>query len=102
MDAAEPDFWHDPQADDDYQQALFGAYSDKDDESDALWEQGDALGARGDTLGFYTALMAISLFLLGVAAVVKRALMRWILIAVAGGVFLVTAVLTATIPFVWI
>ena len=46
--------------------------------------------------------MAITLFLLGIAAVVKRAEMRWVLIAVGMGIFTVTAVLTALIPAVWI
>ncbi|WP_460775444.1 hypothetical protein [Microbacterium sp. GXF7504] len=59
-------------------------------------------GLRGDTLGLYTALMAITLFLLGVAAVVRRPLMQWILIGTGTAIFIVTAVLTLTIPFVWL
>jgi hypothetical protein len=102
QDAAEPDFWHDPQVDETYQDTLFGGYGDEKDASDKLRKQGDAIGDQGDQLGFYTALMAITLFLLGIAAVVKRAEMRWVLIAVGMGIFTVTAVLTALIPFVWI
>lgn len=102
QDQADPGFWHDPQADDAYQQSLFGAYGDEKDTSDALRKEGDALGDQGDQLGFYTALMAITLFLLGIAAVVKRPLMRWVLIASGMAIFTVTAVLTAMIPFVWV
>lgn len=102
LDQSEPDFWHDPQADDTYQGALFDAYGDEKATSEDLRAQGDAIGDKGDQLGFFTALMAITLFLLGIAAVVKRAEMRWVLIAVAMSIFTVTAFLTALIPFVWI
>jgi hypothetical protein len=102
LDISEPDFWHDPQADDAYNAALFGSYADASDESEKLRSEGDKIGDQGDQLGFYTALMAITLFLLGVAAVVRRPLMQWILIAVGMTIFLVTAVGTAFIPFVWI
>jgi len=102
LDVSEPDFWHDPQADEDYQAALFGGYADAADESETLRAEGDRIGDQGDQLGFYTALMAITLFLLGVAAVVRRPLMQWILIAVGMSIFVVTAIGTAFIPFVWI
>ena len=46
--------------------------------------------------------MAITLFLLGIAAVVRNPRMKWILIAIGMSIFTVTAILTATIPFVWI
>ena len=102
QDKAEPDFWHDPQADETYQDALFSGYGDEKSRSEDLRHEGDRIGDNGDQLGFYTALMAITLFLLGIAAVVKRAEMRWVLVAVGMSIFTVTAVLTAMIPFVWI
>ncbi|MCX6503215.1 MAG: hypothetical protein NT132_12570 [Microbacterium sp.] len=102
LDAAEPDFWHDPQADEDYQDALFSGYAEEQERADALRVEGDALGLQGDTLGLYTALMAITLFLLGIAAVVRRPLIQWILIGTGGAIFVVTAVLTLLIPFVWL
>ena len=102
QDASDPGFWHDPQSDDAYQESLFGSYGDEKEKSDALRKEGDAIGDQGDQLGFYTALMAITLFLLGIAAVVKRPLMRWVLIAAGMAIFTVTAVLTAMIPFVWV
>jgi hypothetical protein len=101
-DEADPDFWHDPQTDEDYRTALFGSYRDTSDESDALRETGDAYGKQGDTLGLYTALMAITLFLLGVAAVVRRLSTKWILVAIGGTLFLITAILTALIPAIGI
>ena len=99
-DEAEPEFWHDPQADEDYQAALFGTYAEKSDESVALRTDGDALGYNGDLLSLYTTLMAVSLFLLGIAAVLKRPLLQWVLIATGGAIFLVTSILTAMVPFV--
>lgn len=102
LDDSDPDFWHDPQADEDYLDALFGGYDDEAAFSADLRAEGNDLGERGDTLGLYTALMAITLFLLGIAAVVRRPLMKWILIATGSAIFLVTAILTAGIPFVWI
>lgn len=102
QDEAEPDFWHDPQADEDYQAALFGGYADEKDIRDAKRAEGNGYNQSADTLGLYTGIMAITLFLLGVAAVVRRLRTKWILIAIGGVIFLATAVLTATIPFVWL
>ena len=101
LDESEPEFWHDPQADEEYQAALFGAYGDASDASIALRQEGDDLGYQGDLLSLYTTLMAVSLFLLGIAAVLKRPLTQWVLIAAGGTIFLATAVLTALVPFVW-
>jgi hypothetical protein len=102
LDESDPGFWHDPQADEAYQDALFGGYQDEAAYADELRDEGNDLSRKGDTLGLYTALMAITLFLLGIAAVVRRPVMKWILVATGGTIFLVTAILTATIPFVWI
>lgn len=97
LDESEPDLYHYPLDEDSYQEARFGSYGEKAAASDELRVEGDALGDQGHQLGFYTALMAVTLFLHGVAAVVRRPLMQWILIAVS-----LAAVLTALIPFVWI
>jgi hypothetical protein len=101
-DEAEPEFWHDPQADETYQAALFGGYADAKVVSDDKRAEAGEYNKAGDTLGLYTGIMAVTLFLLGVAAVVRRIRTKWILIAVGGAIFLVTAILTATIPFVWL
>ena len=100
LDESDPGFWHDPQADEDYQAALFGTYAEESDTSDTLRAEGDQLGYNGDLLSLYTTLMAVSLFLLGIAAVLKRPVLQWILIATGGAIFLVTAILTAMVPFV--
>jgi hypothetical protein len=102
LDESEPDFWHDPQADEDYQNALFGGYADEDANAIALRAEGDELGYRGDLLSLYTTLMAVTLFLLGIAAVLKRPVLQWVLIATGGAIFLVTLVLTALVPFTWL
>ena len=101
-DDADPDFWHDPQADEDYRDALFGGYAEEAQNSEDLRAEGTEYNKAADTLGLFTAIMAITLFLLGIAAVVRRPLMKWILIATGGTIFVVTAILTATIPFVWL
>ncbi|HEX7834564.1 MAG TPA: hypothetical protein VF479_03740, partial [Pseudolysinimonas sp.] len=102
LDESEPDFYHYPLDEDAYLEAQFGAYDDEKANSDELRAEGDRLSAQGDQLGFYTALMAITLFLLGIAAVVRTLRIRWVLIAIGMSIFVVTAALTATIPFVWI
>lgn len=102
LDESEPEFWHDPQADEDYQAALFGTYGEEKVKSDDLRVEGDALGFNGDLLSLYTTLMAVSLFLLGIAAVLKRPVLQWILIATGGTIFLITSILTALVPFVWL
>lgn len=102
LDEAEPDFWHDPQADEAYRATLFDGYATAKEESDAKRAEGATYNKNADTLGLYTGVMAVTLFLLGVAAVVRRLLTKWVLIAVGGAIFLVTAILTAMVPFVWL
>lgn len=102
LDESEPEFWHDPQADEDYQTALFGAYAEKDAESQKLLDDGDAANSYGDRLTLNTVLMAISLFLLGIAAVLNNRRAQWILIGVGTGIFVIAGVLTAIVPFVWL
>lgn len=85
-----------------YQDALFSSYDEKKAQSNRLIKEADVLRGRGDGLGLYTALMAITLFLLGVAAVVRKPKMKWGLVAVGMSIFTVTSVLTAFVPFVWI
>ena len=73
LDESEPDYYHYPLDEDTYLTARYSAsYDEQTAYSDDLRAEGDALGASGDQLGFYTALMAITLFLLGVAAVVRN------------------------------
>lgn len=99
---ANPDFYVSPQESEDYNVALFGAWADLDDESLALLADGDAYNSAGDRLTLNTVLMAITLFLLGIAAVLRNRRAQWILIGVGLGIFVIAGVLTALVPFVWL
>lgn len=84
-----------------YFAARFGAWADEDERSTALFETAEEYNTLGDRLQLNTVLMAITLFLLGVAAVVKRRRIQWILIGFGMSIFTVAAVLTALVPFAW-
>lgn len=96
---ADPEFWYDPQSNEDYQAALFGAYAEKSDEAEATVAEGDVANGHSDYLTLYTVLMAISLFLLGVAAVTRNHRTTVILSGVGGAIFVVSLVLTLMVPF---
>lgn len=102
LDESEPEFYHDPQADEAYQDALFGAYGEKAEEGQALLAAGDEANSLGDRLTLATVLMAITLFLLGVAAVIRRPKTQIVIAAIGMVIFVGAAVLAATVPFVWI
>lgn|GEM_PF-609215 len=99
---ADPDSYTHPQDSEDYQTALFGPWSELDTESERMLAEGDSHNSLGDRLTLNTVLMAISLFLLGVAAVLNNRRAQWILIAVGTGIFVIAAALTAVVPFVWL
>lgn len=98
---ADPGTYTDPQASEEYLQALFGGWSDTDAEAEALLAEGDEANQYSDRLTLNTVLMAISLFLLGIAAVIRNRRAQWILIGVSSGIFILGVVLTAIIPFTW-
>ncbi|WP_353987751.1 hypothetical protein [Ruicaihuangia caeni] len=85
-----------------YFAARFGAWQEQDSASAAMIEEGDLYNAYSDRLELNTTLMAITLFLLGVAAVVKRRRTQWTLIAFGSGIFAIAAVLTAIVPVTWL
>jgi Tfp pilus assembly protein PilE len=95
----DPDNYSSPLDSEDYQAALFGAWADEDTRSENLITEGDRYNGFGDRLTLNTVLMAITLFLLGVAAVVRRRQTQLILIAFGGSIFVVAAVLTVIVPF---
>jgi hypothetical protein len=99
---ANPDDYVSPQQSEDYTRALFGAWDELDDESHALLDDGDVYNAYGDRLTLNTVLMAITLFLLGIAAVLRNRRAQWILIGVGLGIFVIAGVLTVLVPFVWL
>lgn len=99
---ADPDTYVSPQESDDYQAALFGAWAELDEESQLLLDKGDEANAHGDRLTLNTVLMAVSLFLLGIAAVLANRRAQWVLIGVGSAIFVAALVLTVLVPFVWL
>lgn len=102
QDLDDPEFYHDPQADETYQDALFGAYGEKSGEGEQLLAAGDDANKLGDTLTLSTVLMAITLFLLGVAAVIRRPRTQVTVAAIGMVIFVGAAIIAATVPFVWL
>jgi len=102
LDTSEPDFYHSPLDDEEYQTALFGAYADKAGEAASYVEAAGTLNTYGDKLTLSTVLMAISLFLLGIAAVVNARRTQYALIGIGGAIFLGAASFAMTIPFTWV
>ncbi|MEQ1736669.1 MAG: hypothetical protein ABL886_09760 [Rhodoglobus sp.] len=100
QNAADPEFWYSPLNNDDYLNYLFGNYYDAKDLADATIAEGDIANGLSDRLTLNTVLMAISLFLLGVAAVVRQTRVKVILGSVAIAIFVTAAMLTAFIPFI--
>ena len=98
QDLDDPDFYHSPFDTDDYNEYLYGDYEATDAESEAARAEGDEANALSDRLTLYTVLMTISLFLLGIAAVVRQVRTQIILSSVAVVIFGISAVLTAMVP----
>jgi hypothetical protein len=98
--AADPDFYTPPQNDDAYLEALFGGWSQLNDEAAEATALGDEANTFGDRLTLNTVLFAVSLFLLGVAAVLRSRRAQYVLIGVSSTVFALGLALTVTIPFV--
>ncbi len=99
-DISDPEYYHNPQDNEDYQDFLFSGWGDKKAEAERMIAEGDVFNSLSDRLTLNTVLMAISLFLLGVAAVVRQLRMQAVLLGTGLAIFTVAAVLTANIPFV--
>ena len=100
QDEAEPDVYHSPFDTDGYNDYLYSDYEKTNAGSEAARTAGDEANALSDRLTLYTVLMSISLFLLGIAAVVRGLRTQLILGSVAVVIFGISAVLTALIPAV--
>ncbi len=98
--AADSEFYTSPLDSEDYQESLFASYAETKDESIAIAAEGDEFNGLSDRLTLNTVLMAISLFLLGIGAVVQKRRVQVVLAATGTVIFLVAGVLTAVIPFV--
>jgi hypothetical protein len=99
--AASPDSpYISPQDDETYLAELFGPYEEQAAAADEKIIAGDRANGLSDQLTLYTVLMALSLFLLGIAAVMKKFGTQFLIIGIAMVIFTFSAVLTATVPFV--
>lgn len=98
--AADPEFFTPPQNNDAYLESLFGGWSTLNDEAAAATAAGDEANTNGDRLTLNTVLFAVSLFLLGVGAVLKKRRTQFALISISTAIFVVGIALTASIPFV--
>jgi hypothetical protein len=96
--AADPTTYYSPLDNEAYQASLFGAYADTKDKADATIAEGDKANGYGDRFGLATAIMAISLFLLGIGAVVSVFRVKLIMAGIGVAIFIVAAVVAATIP----
>jgi hypothetical protein len=96
--AADPTTYYSPLDNEDYQASLFGAYADTKDEADAKIAEGDKDNGYGDKLTLATVIMAVSLFLLGIGAVVSVFRVKLIMAGIGIVIFIVAAVVAASIP----
>ena len=96
--AANPDFYVDPSNDEDYQSALFGTYAETKDKAEKAITEGDQANTYGDRDTLATVIMAVSLFLLGIAAVVSAFRVKVIMGVVAVAIFVVAIVIAAGVP----
>ena len=99
-DEADPAFYTPPQNYEPYLDSLFGLWSELNDEAAQATAAGDEANTNGDRLTLNTVLFAVSLFLLGIAAVLKSRRAQYGLIAVSTAIFGLGLTLTVMIPFV--
>lgn len=97
---ADPDLYTPPQNDEAYLAYLFGGWSELNDQAAAATAAGDEANAFSDRLTLNTVLFAVSLFLLGVGAVLKSRRAQYALIGVSTSIFVGALVLTVMVPFV--
>lgn len=100
QNAADPETYYSPLDSEDYRATLFGGYEATSTEAAAAVEEGDEANTLGDRLMLYTVLMSISLFLLGIAAVVRQYRVQLLLVISGCAIFAVSVILTAFVPFV--
>jgi hypothetical protein len=97
---ADPDFFYSPLDEEDYQASLFSSYADTDDKSTKAIAQGDVFNGYSDRLTLNTVLLSISLFLLGIAALVRQRKVQYVLMGTGVVLAIVAFVLTLFVPFV--
>lgn len=94
---ADPEFFTHPQASEDYQSALFGGYQEVKDEADTALTSSGKYNELGDQLTLATVLLAISLFLLGIAALIRGTRTRYVITGVATVVMVVATVISVVV-----
>lgn len=82
-----------------YLETRFGDYRSLEDQAAEMVAAGDAANANGDKLTLYTVLLAVALFLLGIAAVVASLTIKRGLIIIGGAVAAVAIIFTSLVPF---
>lgn len=97
--ATNPDTYTSAQDDETYLNELFSPYEEKAASAEEQIQLGDRYNGLGDQLTLYTVLMALSLFLLGIAAVLKKFRMQILIVAVSMVIFTFASILTAMVPF---
>jgi hypothetical protein len=98
--AADEEFYYSPLDNEEYQDFLFADYADTKIQSDAAVTGGNAFNSFSDRLTLNTVLMSISLFLLGISAVVRQLKVQLVLISTGVVIFIVALSMTMTIPYV--
>jgi hypothetical protein len=94
---ADPTMFTHPQLSEDYLATLFGGYEETKALADAALADAAFVGDLGDRLTLNTVLLAISLFLLGVAAILRTRSVRVLLAGVATTILVVATVLTIVV-----
>ena len=95
---ADPDFYVDPSDDEEYQDTLFSSYAETKEKAEKTIATGDEANSLGDKQTLSTVIMAVSLFLLGIAAVVSAFRVKVIMGAIGVAIFVVAVIISATIP----
>lgn len=100
QNTADADAYYSPLDSEDYLASLFGGYEETKAEADARAAVGDEANGLSDRLTLYTVLMSVSLFLLGIAAVVRQYRVQLLLVISGSAIFAISVVLTAMVPFI--
>ena len=91
---ADPSVFTHPQASDEYLAALFGGYQEVKADADQAIQDASTYNALGDQLTLGTVLLAISLFLFGIAAIIRSFRLRLIISGVSTVVMVVATVMS--------
>jgi hypothetical protein len=97
---ADAEYYYSPLDNEAYQDSLFSSYADTKAEAEQHIADGDIYNNLSDKLTLYTVLMSISLFLLGIAALVRQRRTQFVLVGTGGVIYIVALILTLTVPFV--